>query len=82
MIREEIKFETNKSGATSPEMQVMATLLYMRSPIFQEQVGTILGLSQSTVSNCIRRVTSSLAGIANQFIVFPTTNEVNNLETE
>lgn len=78
MVRPAIEFPTNRSKATSPEMQVLATLLYMRSSIFQVQVGDLLGLSQKTVSNCVYRVTAALANLADQFIVFPTTTEVFN----
>jgi hypothetical protein len=78
LIREDVAFETNKSKATTPEMQLLATLLYMRSSISQIQVGDLLGLSQRTVSECVYRVTAALTNLADDFIIFPTTNEVIN----
>uniref|UniRef100_A0A915CKT2 Transposase Helix-turn-helix domain-containing protein n=1 Tax=Ditylenchus dipsaci TaxID=166011 RepID=A0A915CKT2_9BILA len=74
-IREDVEHDGNRGRAISVEMQVLATLDYMRSPGFQTQVAATLGLSQPSISNCVDDVTKALAGKASRFIVFPTTPE-------
>uniref|UniRef100_A0A915DW29 Transposase n=1 Tax=Ditylenchus dipsaci TaxID=166011 RepID=A0A915DW29_9BILA len=74
-VREDVEHESNRGRATSAEMQVLATLDYMRSPGFLSEVRTSLGLHTMTVSNCVDRVTKALAGKASQFIAFPTSPE-------
>lgn len=76
MVERDI-FQTPRGGAISAELQVMAALSYMASNSFQLYVAKILGMTQQTISNCVKRVTTALARRSSQFIYFPTQNEVN-----
>jgi hypothetical protein len=76
LISEEIAPKANQGGACAAQTSVLATLGYMASPAFQMQIGDILGLSQQTVSRCVRKVTLALQGRAGQFIYFPRNEEV------
>ena len=72
IVREDILNETNRSHALSVEQQTFAALRYYATGSFQLVTGDTLGLSQSSVSRSIQRVSMALANCAGQFIIFPT----------
>ena len=64
---------TERSKAVSPTLQVLAALRYFATGAHMNLVGDSLGLSQATVSRCIRRVARALVNFTGRFIKFPTT---------
>lgn len=72
IVREDILNETNRSHALSVEQQTFAALRYYATGSFQLVTGDTLGLSQSSVSRSIQKVSTALANRAGQYIQFPT----------
>lgn len=58
-----------------PHIAVMATLSYLGSNAFQLKIGDTLGISQSSVSRCVKMVTLGLAKKVDQFVKFPLSDE-------
>ena len=58
-----------------PHIAIMATLSYLGSNAFQLKIGDTLGISQASVSRCVKAVTASLAKKVDDFVKFPVTDE-------
>ena len=58
-----------------PQIAIMATLSYLGSNAFQIKIGNTLGISQASVSPCVKTVTAALAKKIDDFVQFPTTDE-------
>lgn len=69
-MREQVAPKSSRGGAIPVELQVLATLLYLGSNSFQMLCGDMLGMDHSTVSRCVKRVTTALRDIAGNFIYF------------
>ncbi|XP_043938543.1 putative nuclease HARBI1 [Protopterus annectens] len=64
---------TQRSRAILPETQILAALGFYTSGSFQNLVGSIIGISQASMSRCVADVTEALVERASQLICFPST---------
>lgn len=74
LVREDIETETKRGLPIPVETQVLAFLHYAAGHTFQLHISDSLGISQGSLSNCVKRVATSLANKADQFIYFPREN--------
>ncbi|XP_050726615.1 putative nuclease HARBI1 isoform X1 [Eriocheir sinensis] len=66
---------TDRRGCrVPPHLQVLLALAAMASGSHQEVIGDYFDVSQTTVSQCLARVASAIAGLIHQYITFPTGN--------
>ena len=63
---------TSRSHSLSVTTQLVVTLQFLATDIFQTVVASALGISQPSVSNCVRGVTDALCSITKDYIQFPT----------
>lgn len=59
----------------SPKLQLLITLRFYATGTFQTVLEDLFGVSQKSICNCIRRVSSAIASLAKDEIKFPTTRE-------
>ena len=63
---------TSRSHSLSVTTQLAVTLQFLATGSFQTVVASAHGISQPSVSNCVRGVTDALCSIAKEYIQFPT----------
>ncbi|KAJ8672216.1 hypothetical protein QAD02_003475 [Eretmocerus hayati] len=71
LIRHALDHDSNRGLPVPPEIQLTVGLSYYASNDFQRVDGDLFGLSQRTVSICIKRVSFALADLMNQFVQLP-----------
>ncbi|KAI6648304.1 Nuclease HARBI1 [Oopsacas minuta] len=67
-----ISRSTRRSHSLSVTTQLAVTLQFLATGSFQTVVASVHGISQLSVSNCVRGVTEALCSIAKDYIQFPT----------
>ena len=70
LLRANLEKPTHRSQAVPVEMQVCVALRFFASGSFQNVLRSVYGLSQPTISRCIKNVTSALCGKMELFISF------------
>ena len=63
---------TSRSHSTYVTTQLEVTLQFLATGSFQTVVASAHGISQPSVSSCVRGVTDALCSIAKEYIQFPT----------
>lgn len=71
MIADRVQRLTNARRAISPLHQLLVALQFYATGTFQNTVGNVLHISQTSVSRCVRDVSIALSEIARDQIVFP-----------
>ena len=66
-----IESPTNRSRAVPASIQVLCALRFYAGGAFQKDTGDLHGISQSSVSKFINKVSAALCARANKHIVFP-----------
>lgn len=74
-MHRDIQAQSTKGSPIPVTTQVLAFLYYAAGHSFQLHIADSLGLSQQSLSNCIKHVADSLTNQADQFIHFPGTEE-------
>ena len=74
-IKDMIKAQTTKNKAISPEAMFLATLRYYASGSFLINVGDHSGIHVSTMSKIIKKVSTALAHLSQEYISMPSTHE-------
>ena len=62
---------TERSKPVSPLLQLLVALRFYATGAFFRLIGDSVGLSESTVSRCVHRVSRALAALAKRFVRFP-----------
>ena len=76
LLKDDLSQEVCQRGLPiKPHIAIMATLSYLSSNAFQLKIGDTLGISQASVSRCVKTVTASLAQKVDEFVKFPVTDE-------
>ena len=75
LLRPYIEFPTARSRCISPTLQVLAALRYFATGGLMILIGDSLGLSQPTVSRCVKRVARALVRFLPRYVHFPTAEE-------
>ena len=70
-IGAQLERPTRRSGAVPAVLQVCVMLQFLACANFQRSAGDVHGISKSTVSRSIRRVSSAIAAKAKDYIKFP-----------
>ncbi|CAI6358096.1 unnamed protein product [Macrosiphum euphorbiae] len=73
LIVQDVKHETKRNVALSPEVQVLITLRYYATGTFQAVIGDHIRVNKSTVCRTIKRVSTAIARLYPQFINMPRT---------
>ena len=73
LIGAEVAHRTGRSRAIPAEIQVLCSLRYFASTVFQMDAADRFNMAQSSVSRCVARVTESLAGKLTDVVHFPAT---------
>ena len=76
------KRRTARSHALKPLVQVHVALRFFASGSFLEVIGDTVGLPKSSVSRIVRDISVALAGKQNQFIVWPSAAELQEIKEE
>ena len=71
-LTDNLKHETGRSKSLSPLLQVCVALNYFATGLFQNEVGTIINVDQSTVSRSLHRVIDAILKVYSFEISFPT----------
>lgn len=76
-LAETFLVETNETrgGALSAIQRMEITLRYLSDPGFQRSVAYQVGVTQSTVSDTVRKTLSQIVAKADDWIIFPSTQE-------
>ncbi|CAI6355343.1 unnamed protein product [Macrosiphum euphorbiae] len=61
LIVQDVKHETKRNVALSPEVQVLITLRYYATGTFQAVIGDHIRVNKSTVCRTIKRVSTAIA---------------------
>ncbi|XP_018565347.1 putative nuclease HARBI1 [Anoplophora glabripennis] len=75
MVHQQISV-SNRGGGISPGLQVLTTIRYLAKGAYEQDIGDIHGISQSSMSNIITRVVRAIAAYREQYISFPEGPEV------
>ncbi|MGH0142313.1 UNVERIFIED_CONTAM: hypothetical protein FKN15_076123 [Acipenser sinensis] len=82
LIREDVECTTSRSHALPLETKVTSALKLYASGTFQNTVGEMSGISQSSMSRIIAQVTAALANKANHYITFPTEDQLQHVKQQ
>ncbi len=77
LIEDDIESPTERNHAIPPILQVFVALRFYACGSFQQVIADTIRIHQSTACRIIHRVTNALIRRINQFVRFPTGNEVN-----
>ena len=75
MIGGEVAHTTGRSRAIPPMIQILCALRYLAATIFQIDASDRFNMSQSSVSRCVQRVITALAGKLGEVVHFPATED-------
>ena len=70
-VQQHIEHLLARQGSLTPVLQVLVTLRFYATGTFQNVVGELIGVNQSTVSRIVTRVTDAFLRYMNEFIEWP-----------
>ena len=70
-VQQHIEHLLARQGSLTPVLQVLVTLRFYATGTFQNVVGELIGVNQSTVSRTVTRVTDAFLRYMNEFIEWP-----------
>ena len=73
LIENEIRPDTEKNHALSPELQVLIALRFLATGTFHRVMGDLVGIERTTAGKKIRKVIHALAGLRERFVKLPVT---------
>lgn len=76
LLYNNLKFQTQRSHAITPEIQLAVAFRYYATGTFQSMVGDHANISSSSVCRIIKRVSHYIALLRQHFIVMPQGNEL------
>ena len=80
LLKDDLQRQTKRNHALTPTVQLLVALRFFASGSFLQIIGDTVGLSKSTVSRIVTNVSEALAGKQNQFIVWPSHDEMQQLK--
>ena len=80
LLHEDLVRDTQRGHALDPQQQVLIALRFFASGSFLQVVGDSLGVDKSTVSRSVRDVSLALNRRQNQFIKWPSVNEIEKIK--
>ena len=75
LIQQDIEPMTKRNHAIPATLQTLCTLRYYATGSFQKVSGDVIGISQSSVSRIVNKVSRAISGKAHRIIRFPRTRE-------
>ncbi|CAK8689627.1 unnamed protein product [Clavelina lepadiformis] len=80
MISSDLEHGTNRNHCIPPILQLVTTLRFYAAGHFQRTEGDLIGIDQSSACRVIHRVTRAIATRHEQFIRFPSNQDLNNVK--
>ena len=74
-LKNELKQDSNRNNPVNPQDQLLIVLRFYATGSFQIVGGDLIGVSQSTISRIVMRVSIALAKKRQQYIKFPPPSE-------
>lgn len=74
-IQERLEYPTNRNIPLSPMQQVLITLRFYATGSFHLMVGDNAGISKSTVSRIVSKVSAAIASMRRRYVTFPSVQE-------
>lgn len=74
-IQERLEYPTNRNIPLSPMQQILITLRFYATGSFHLMVGDNAGISKSTVSRIVSKVSAAIASMRRRYVTFPSVQE-------
>lgn len=74
-IKNELEAPSFFNNPLSPKLKLLIALRFYATGTFQTVLEDLFGVSQKSVSNCIKDVSSAIASLAKDEIMFPSSRE-------